>query len=80
MKITSPVDIESTLETGRDLAADAAETIAMTFDKVGSRAESRAADLLDAATTKDGKPKSRVLLIGAVVVVLVGLVLRRRIG
>lgn len=78
MNITSPIDIDSTLASGKDLAASAADTLSTTFDKVEASAGARAAELLDAATTKDGKPKSRTLLVGVLVVVALAVILRRR--
>ncbi|MCW2753863.1 MAG: hypothetical protein JWQ32_1274 [Marmoricola sp.] len=75
MNITSPVDIESTLESGRNLAADVADALGTKLETLEARAGVHAADLLPGK--KEGRSRGRRIAVGAVVLALVVVVLRR---
>lgn len=78
MNIPQPADVGEQLAAQTDKLAQSVSAIAEKIDTqdLRDRAGSGAADLLDAATTREGRPK-KGLLIGVVLVVVALLVARR---
>jgi hypothetical protein len=74
-----PGDLEDGIATGRDRITDAVETLGDAFDRsdVKAHVEATAAGLLHAATTPEGRRKHLTFALGAVVLLLLGVVLRR---
>lgn len=78
MNVPQPADIGEQLAEQTDKLAQSVSAIAEKIDTqdLKERAGAGASDLLDAATTKDGRPR-KGLLIGAVLLLVAVLVARR---
>jgi len=74
---TSPEQIEADIARQREELATTVAQLEAKLD-VKARAQHKAAELKDRATTPDGKPRPEVLGAGVAVVALVGLLLWRR--
>ena len=66
---SDPAAIEADIERQREQLADTVDALTAKLD-VKARAESKAADVLDAATTDSGRPRPE--LVGVVVAALAG--------
>lgn len=87
MPITAPADLEAEFLRQRDRLSETVGTLTERFEDLDvlaraedvlDRAEASASELLDASTDEDGRPKPAVLIAGAVSVVVVVALLRRR--
>ena len=74
---TSPEEIEADIARQREQLASTVSQLEAKLD-VKSRAQRKAAELKERATTDSGKPRPEVLAAGAAVLALVGLVVWRR--
>jgi MYXO-CTERM domain-containing protein len=74
---TTPDEIEADIERQRDELAATVTQLQAKLD-VKTRAQHKAAELRDRATTPSGSPRPEVIAVAAGVVVLVGLLVWRR--